>query len=136
MGETCLLELLPLPSPGSQVWNYHNWSNLPYLSNRDFYREYCIPWRCKHIHSRIRTHKPKLVVFSGKSYNEYWHQIAGNDVQFVDKGGYLFGVSLDSIFIITNHPAAWGVTNAYFEDIGLFVRELWLRDVQLSGRNL
>lgn len=128
VGETCLLELLPLPSPGLHVWNYSNWSNLPYLSNRDDYETYCLSWRCKHIQYRIRTYKPKLVVFSGKRYNEHWQQIAGNDLKFVDEGGFLMASSLDSVFVIANHPAAWRVTNAYFEEIGLFVQDLWKRN--------
>ena len=55
-GETCLLEILPLPSPSSNVWNYGLWSDLPFLKDRKAYRDYCVPWRAEHIRSRIEEH--------------------------------------------------------------------------------
>ncbi len=113
IGETCLLELFPLPSPSTSVWNYDQWSDLPYLQNRKAYIEHCFPWRCDHIHSQIRTYYPKLIVFFGKSYYPFWQHIAGNQVVFIDKGGYLMGNSGNTIFVISKHPAARGVTNAY-----------------------
>ncbi|MBN1618387.1 hypothetical protein JW887_03530, partial [Candidatus Dojkabacteria bacterium] len=118
--ETCLLELLPLPSPSTRVWNYGQWSNLSYLRNREVYRKYCIPWRCKHIHSRIRVNKPALVVFVGKSYYPYWQQVAGNHVKFREINGFMFGSSEETNLIISKHPATRGVSNAYFEEIGSF----------------
>ncbi len=122
--ETCLLELLPLPSPSTRVWHYDEWSNLPYLNNRETYRKYCIQWRCKHIRSRINYNHPKLVVFLGKSFYKNWQQVAGNNVIFQDKGEFLLGASMNTIFIICKHPAARGVTNTYFEKIGKFVRNI------------
>jgi len=62
--ETCLLELLPMPSPSTRVWHYNEWSKLPYLLDRKKYLEYCIPWRCEHIHSRIKEYKPKIIQIS------------------------------------------------------------------------
>ena len=122
IGETCLLELLPLPSPSTNVWNYNRWSNLLYLRDRKTYREYCIPWRCKHIQTKIRVFKPKLVVFFGKSYYKYWQRIAGKHMKFRDEGGFLVGSSKGTMFIIAKHPAAWGITNGYFEKIGSLVQ--------------
>ena len=118
--ETCLLELLPLPSPSTGVWNYNLWSNLAYLGNRKSYLKYCIPWRCKHIHSRIRRHHPMLVVFFGKGYLRFWQQIAGNDVGFRDVDNFLIGKFSGTIFIIAKHPAARGITNTYFKEIGSY----------------
>lgn len=118
--ETCLLELLPLPSPSTNVWNYSEWSNLFYLRDRKTYLKYCIPWRFKHIRSQIRVHHPRLVVFFGKSYFKYWQQVAGSNAIFQNKGNFLMGNSSGSIFIIAKHPAARGVTNAYYEEIGTF----------------
>ena len=122
--ETCLLELLPLPSPSTSIWNYGEWSNLHYLRDRKTYLKYCIPWRCKHIRSQIITHKPKVVVFFGKSYSPYWQQIAGNNIKFRDQGDFLIGDSMSTAFIIANHPAARGVTNAYYEEIGSLIRKM------------
>ncbi len=122
--ETCLLELLPLPSPSTSVWHYDQWSNLPFLRDRKTYIKYCIPRRCEHIRSQIMAYRPKLVVFFGKSYSPYWQQISGNNVKFRDRGKFLFGNSIGTIFIIANHPAARGVTNAYYAGIGSLIRNM------------
>ncbi len=114
--ETCLLELLPLPSPSLNVWNYSLWSDLLFLKNRKIYRDYCVPWRIEHIRSRIKDHKPKFVVFMGQGYSDYWKNIAG--LNFTDEGGYWKAKTEGTTCVITKYPAAQGVTNAYFETIG------------------
>ncbi|MCM1564345.1 MAG: hypothetical protein NC238_00050 [Dehalobacter sp.] len=119
-GETCLVELLPLPSPSLNHWGYNLWSSLPFLKDRKTYRDYCVPWRAEHIRTRIEEYKPKVVVFMGQGYSDYWHTIAGQKSSFTDKGGFLAANSEDTKYIITKHPAAFGITNAYFETIGNF----------------
>lgn len=119
--ETCLLELLPLPSPSTAVWNYRDWSDIPFLKDRIAYREFCVPWRSEHIRSQIGIYKPKVVVFLGKTYYESWQTIAGRSLTFLDNGGYWTGHSESTIFIIAKHPAATGITNAYFETIGSYI---------------
>lgn len=124
--ETCLLELLPLPSPSSNIWNYNRWSTLHYLKDRNTYKDYCLPCRIKHIQSRIEKFKPKVVVFMGQVYSNYWHTIAGSNVSFTDEGGFWVDHSERTIFIITKHPAAHGVTNEYFETIGDYLFQILL----------
>jgi len=119
--ETCLLELLPLPSPSSVVWNYEHWSNLPFLKDRKAYREYCIPWRTEHIRSQISIYKPKVLVFLGLSYLEYWQAVAGQSVRFVDQGDYWAGQADGTNYIVAKHPATKGISNAYFETIGSYI---------------
>ncbi|NLB17224.1 MAG: hypothetical protein GX825_00440 [Syntrophomonadaceae bacterium] len=120
-GDTCLLELLPLPSPSLNTWNYNSWSSLPFLKDRNVYRDYCIPWRTKHLQLRIMQHKPKVVVFMGQVYSTYWQTIAGQHLDFVDIGGFQADNFAGTLYVITKHPAAYGVTNAYFEEIGDFI---------------
>lgn len=117
--ETCLLELLPLPSPSSNDWNYGLWSDLPFLMDRKTYRDYCVPWRVEHIRSKIKEHKPKFVVFMGQGYSDYWHSIVGRN--FTDIGGFWTANSAGTTYVITKHPAAQGVTNSYFETVGKFL---------------
>jgi len=119
--ETCLLELLPLPSPSTNVWNYDKWTSLEFLRNRKTYRDYSIPWRVNHLHSRIKYYRPKAVVFLGFSYLEYWQAVAGESVRFFDQGGYWAGQAEGTKYIISKHPAAHGITNAYFDKIGLHI---------------
>ena len=121
IGETCLLELLPLPSPSTAVWNYGQWSNLPFLKDRKVYREYCIPWRTEHIRSQISINKPKVVVFLGLSYLEFWQPLAGQSVHFLDQGGFWAGQDDGTIYIVAKHPATKGISNTYFETIGSYI---------------
>lgn len=123
--EICLLELLPLTSPKTNTWHYDKWSSLPYLKSRDAYRNHCIPWRCDHIRSRIFSFHPKLVVFCGSSYFIHWQNIAGHKVQFRKQDGFWMGKSPPTLFLIVKHPAAFGITNNYFDSIGSFVRLSW-----------
>ena len=123
--ETCLLELLPLPAPSTNTWYYEKWSSLPYLKNRVAYRNHCLPWRCDHIRSTIQSFQPSLVVFCGFSYFTHWQNISGNRVRFQKKDGFWSGKSGSTLFLIVKHPAAFGITNNYFDEIGNFIRFYW-----------
>jgi hypothetical protein len=120
--ETCLLELLPFPSPHSSTWHYASWSDIWFLQDRALYQKYCLPQRMCHLHERVHEYQPKLITFCGTSYIPYWKLIAGKDVLFDDQGGFWVGNSRGTIFVIVKHPAARGITNAYFEDVGRFIR--------------
>lgn len=120
--ETCLLELLPLPSPNTATWHYDEWSSLPYLKNRKIYKNLCSPLRCEHLHSQINIYQPKAVVFMGSSYSKYWQSIMGHDVVVQDKGGFGAAQLGKTLFVIAKHPAARGIENNYFENIGWFIK--------------
>lgn len=122
-GETCLLELFPLPSPGVNHWNYGLWSELSFLKDRDIYRDYCAPWRIEHIRLRIQEYKPKFVVFMGMDYKKYWYSIAGLNLSFDDKGGFKAGSSEGTTYVMTWHPTASGIKNEYFEKIGEYISQ-------------
>lgn len=117
--ETCLLELLPLPSPSTNEWYYAFWSELLFLKDRRTYRDYCVPWRAEHIRSRIKQRKPKFVVFMGQGYSDYWQLIVGRNLS--NEGGFWTANSIGTTYVITKHPATQGVTNSYFESVGQFL---------------
>ena len=124
--ETCLLELLTLPSPSIDDWIYAKHSQLPFLSDREIYRNYCIEKRINHISQRIKEHKPKAVVFYGMGYEYYWRKIA--DIEFTkievaktedSKKHYFFiGKNNQTVFVMAKHSVAFGVTSDYFHYIG------------------
>jgi len=120
--ETCLLEILPLPSPSTSEWNYGKWTDISYLQTREIYREFCIPWRIKTICSRIENHQPKNIIFCGVSYSKYWQMIAGSDSLFQNQNGFFASKSGGILYLIIKHPAAMGITNAYFESVGDYIR--------------
>ncbi len=119
--ETCLLELLPLPSKSVKDWIYSKYSQLHCLSDRKTYRNDCSETRINHIIQMIEKYKPKAVIFYGVSYREYWQKVANIEFKKIEssKKHYFFiGKNHQTIFVIAIHPVARGVTNQYFHDIG------------------
>jgi hypothetical protein len=125
-GETCLLELLPLPSPSTSHWYYKGYSKLPYLQTRELYKEHLAPIRAAHLKKRIAEHNPRAVIFYGGSYSHYWQQIAPSPFQRItlSDGDILQATAPSTTFLIINHPAARGITTRYFEDIGTLLHNL------------
>jgi hypothetical protein len=117
-GNTCLLELLPLPSPSTGHWLYKDYSQLLYLTNRETYKNELIAGRSAHLKKRIEKYKPKVVVFYSVGYGPYWKQIAGVDFSLAEVDGVYVGQNDHTIFAITKHPAAKGITNEYFRRVG------------------
>jgi len=76
-GKTCLVELMPLPSPGLRRWIYGKASSNPDLIDRQTYLRQIAPGRAEHIRSRIQEYLPRLVIFYGASYMKWWQSIAG-----------------------------------------------------------
>ena len=122
-GDTCLLELLPLPSPSTGHWMYATHSALPYLSNRDTYRGRLSESRADHIRQRIQENAPGVVVFYSlnQEYQHWWRYIAGIEFNSLDELRLYWGEDANTLFLITKPPAAKGVTNQYFHDIGHFI---------------
>ncbi|SRR5579883_467023 len=119
-GESCLLELLPLPSPSVGQWLYDTYSQLPQLRDRQGYREFYVSQRADHIRQRILGHKPRAVVFySSDGWYQYWWKVIAEGVSFsTHESGALLGSNGSTLFVIAKHPTTHGVTNEYFEAIG------------------
>lgn len=83
-GETCLLNLLPLPSPNINTWNYDEWSDLSILRTRPSYISAVIDARINMIREAILNYQPKRVTFVGVSNAAYWSRIQEGikDVEF------------------------------------------------------
>jgi len=121
-GNTYLTELFPLPSPSLGYWLYAQHSGLPYLADRRTYRQTCLAFRSAHLRKRIGEHRPAVAIFYGLSYRRYWQAIA--NVDFKEKlDGVYAGCDGSTLFIMTKHPAATGVTNEYFHQVGRLIQE-------------
>ena len=120
----CLMELLPLPSPGTGQWLYPNWSNLRFLSSREGYKDRVLPMRIRSLKQRIEERQPFCVVFYGSVYRDYWQTIAGSAFTRIDPDGYGWVKKNGTNFLITQHPAAKGITNQYFQSVGKFLQSL------------
>lgn len=127
-GNTCLAELLPLPSPSTGDWNYGQWSGLSWLRSRDDYLARVRAGRENELRLRIMTHQPRVVIFYGLelptdvSLLPSWSSIAsGRFVQaFEDKEILLMRETANTTFYVTRHPRA--ESDDYFHEIGLFLR--------------
>jgi hypothetical protein len=120
-GETCLLELLPLPSPSIGHWIYGQISTLPYLATREDYRQYVADSRVSHLQDRVVRYQPKAVVFYGVGYCSYWKKIAKVEPWAYSSKGVYYAASNPTLFIITEHPTR--STNEHFNNIGKFIAE-------------
>jgi hypothetical protein len=121
-GETCLLELLPLSSSSIGKWHYAQWSDLPYLESRKTYEQQCLPGRIQRLRQLIQQHAPPLVVFYGFKYRAWYEQAAG--CQFsLDTDGAVWAMQDGSLFVMIKHPAAHGMSRAYYERVGSQIRE-------------
>jgi hypothetical protein len=117
--ETCLLDLLPLPSPSLRHWIYSQHSRLPYLYNKQTYQEYCVETRINHISEKIKEYKPITVVFYGLGFEFYWRKITKKitDVEFyLPSEGFLICRNSPTIFVMAKFPRA--LRNEYFHNIG------------------
>lgn len=116
-GGDCLLELLPLPSPGISDWHYSEWSDLDWLTSRETYRAELLPQRIERLRALFTEHEPKVVVFYGMSYLEHWSEIAGS--AFPDDYRYAPRLTAGATtFMVVPHPAAFGAKNALYARFG------------------
>jgi hypothetical protein len=121
-GETCLLELLPLPSPNTGAWYYRDWFDLSYLASRRLYKKTCLPMRLEGIRRMIAQHRPNMVICYGMSYRRWFEQIAGEPFKDNITGGFAWVEKAGSCYLLTKHPAARRVSSEYFERAGEFIR--------------
>lgn len=136
---TCLLELLPLPSPGVDVWRYDEWTSateLPELLSRAKYTRRWAPTRATALHQLVRTHAPRTVVLYGTSADLSGASsvIAGFDWSLVEpvvvsrgNKGQPFRARFrhrdSTLFALVYHPSYLGITNEYFHTVGQELRE-------------
>jgi hypothetical protein len=117
----CLLDLLPLPSPSTNVWHYPLWSRLGFLCSRREYVQKMLPLRIERLRAKIELHQPTSVVFYGMKYRPPWRAIAG--VNFEPVGDQRFQVAMKgrTLFLLVKHPAARGVDSHYFKMAGRLI---------------
>ncbi|MDQ5824967.1 MAG: hypothetical protein M3441_12290 [Chloroflexota bacterium] len=130
-GLDCLLELLPLPSPGLGHWKFYpafaaKYPQLSYLRDRDTYTSHVAPMRLAHLKARIEKHKPRAVVFYGSGYRHWWHRIAAAQLGPSTTDKVWTARSTSTLFVIMQHPAARGVSKSYFDAVGHLISDAQL----------
>jgi hypothetical protein len=120
-GNTCVAELLPLPSPSSDRWDFYSeQSSIPYLANRDAYSERLRPERIRYLREKIREGKPKAVIFYGIKYLRWWREIA--NTKFTREGIFSLhtAVANSILFVVMLHPtpSRGALSDDYFDQVG------------------
>jgi hypothetical protein len=104
-GNSCLLELLPLPSPTSNDFIHGHVLTQPHYANRETYRTHVSPKRAAHIVQRIREYHPQAVIFYSidKWYQAWWKHIAGVhfDTLHIERKPLYIGQDSHTVFAIT-----------------------------------
>ncbi len=137
-GDTCLLELLPLPSLSVSQLMHGEQRTRHHLNTRDDYREHYAPQRAEHLASRVAYHKPAAVIFYSMDawYRRWWEMIAGveffrvplrSETLFIADNGHTF-------FAIIKHPTVRGLTNDYFHEAGAIIRSMLRRTTGSANR--
>jgi hypothetical protein len=130
-GLDCIVELLPLPSPGLGRWNFYpdfarKYPQLWYLAKREAYTSHVAPARIARLQARILEHHPRAVIFYGSVYRHWWQQIAGVTFERSNLEKVQVAKNDHTLFISMQHPAAHGVTTSYFDAIGRMIAEAHL----------
>ena len=126
-GETCLAELMPLPSPSTNHWLYPSISSLPELQSREDYLRHWGPIRLQMLTKLITTHRPKNVVFYGIGYyQDWWSWLmpASHEAITIEGVKAYIGGSEGTVFAVSPHPVATGVKNTFFHGLGGAMREM------------
>ena len=114
----CLIELFPLPAPSTSHWLYAKHSKLPFLKNRETYRQQLAPARVPHMRQRLQQHRPKAVIFYGWGYRDWWQEVVSVPLTKQENPKSLIAIQDGIQFWVIDHPVATGVTNHYFEQVG------------------
>jgi hypothetical protein len=78
--------------------------------------------RIRLIQKLIDAHEPRFVVMYGTTYRERWEQVCGSELARHPDLGLSHGKRGRTEMLVIKHPAAKGVTNAYFDSIGLYLQ--------------
>lgn len=120
-GDTCLLELMPLPSPSIREWYYaHLAAELPFLASRRTYTPHVRPCRIEGLRGLIAEHKPRHVVFYGRTFKQHWAAITAPHALYALAGQshILRATGAHTTYWALPHPNARGVSGNPYIRLG------------------
>lgn len=104
-GNSCIMELMPLPSANSGNWIYGNYSTIESLKTRVNYMNTFCDKRIKRIKAFLKTIKnPKVVVLYGKGYREHWEKIVEVDKLNTDNAEFQYEPKNNVLYLFVKHP--------------------------------
>jgi hypothetical protein len=136
---SCLLELLPLPSPSVKTWNYGEWispdcdsATAELFQTQPVYQKRFGKIRAQAINQLIAEHRPRVVIFYG-SRMKRWSEIAGFPWRNVEMDSAIparFRRRENRLYAVVRHPAAHGLNGDYFQCVGERIRSLGFGDME------
>lgn len=122
-GDTCLINLKPLPCPKWRSWLWPQWCNVE-ESKQDFLQR-IQTGRCHRITEMIRmSPAPRCVVFysTNTQFRSCWQQISGCNFDMVVESG-IFGKRVaDTVFVAIPQRRKQGIPYALMTKIGNWIR--------------
>lgn len=127
--DTCLLELLPLPSPNVRRFDYRRLADkehFPHFESRKAYRTHMlteragatVPDRKTGIRNLILENKPRHVVLYGTSYRPEWTSLA-NANQWNELTRHISHTMLgESAIWMVPHPTSIGLPGTVYPELG------------------
>lgn len=126
----CVIELMPMASRSTGLWLWKEIFNEYFnLKNRRDYFSKIVPQRRQSIKELIAQHKPKLVMFYSTQldYLPHWREISSvpdfTSEKLSEKFSFYWKKTPDTLYVITPHPTAHGLTVNDFQSIGRFIRQ-------------
>lgn len=120
-GQAALLELLPLPAPGTHTWPYAALAeHVPALLDRRTSRTAYEPARVAMLRALIEMGRPRAVICYGLGYRASWTALSGaplRPVTIAERACYAGRIS-ESMLLAVPHPVARGGTAAFWEAVG------------------
>src|SRR5439155_2738728 len=122
-GDSCLVELLPLPSRNVNAWRYYSKYSMtiPFLKSRRVFAKHVRPKRVAHLKRKIKKYRPKAVVFYGKGNWKHYRKITDVKFRSTKIDGVKIGKSETTLFILAKHPALIGAKDDDFHEIGRII---------------
>lgn len=121
VGDTALLELLPLPAPSVAAWPYASLAPThSELTDRQTYRATHAPRRLETLQRLIRRAMPQAVVCYGLQYRAAWASLSEDDLVDHQLAGVRLwrGAYLRTAVFVVPHPVARGTSAAFWEGLG------------------
>jgi hypothetical protein len=122
-GNSLLCELLPLPKPRINVWEYK--TLIPQFKSAEEYYQVVKPRRVKYLRELIQEHRPKIVIGYGqgaaKSYWQAYSELFPN-LKFSENGQFLAAHDANTIVVLTNHFTSKTMNGKFDEVVSVINR--------------
>jgi len=126
-GESCLMELLPLPNPGLDQWIYSGLTKDPRFSSRDAFIDHALNTRISRFIELVLQHQPSAVIGVCYDLGKLLEPHLDDVIRIQASKGKCPGKAIlgnigQTVVAITYHPnKPMSAPNAWYEELGQLV---------------